>query len=210
MLTSKMFLKNVWLSLKKNHLINRGKGVYGYMWWSAVRIVLIYLVTFVPLLLIVKQFIDLNSIFRFVTHGFSDPFVLIIFFLSESFLGMIPPDIFVIWTIKFNSPFLFLILLGILSYAGGIISYLIGKWLSNRKRIKAYSEQAGKVYQYGQKMGRSIYNNSSSFPLFALFYGSYCGKPVKISVQVLSSFRTFKDYKVYYTGDLLPENNEPG
>ena len=129
-------------SVRSNHRSNRKKGVYGYMGWTALKIVLVYIVTVVPLILILKRYIDLSAIFTFITVHFTDPFILIVFLVSESFLGMIPPDLFVIWTGKFNSPFVFLVLLGILSYAGGIISYFIGKWLSGRKKIREYSERA--------------------------------------------------------------------
>ena len=133
-------------SLKSNHKSNREKGVYGYMWWTAIKIVLIYAVTVIPLILILKRFVDLGSVFTFITERFTDPFVLIVFLVSETLLGMIPPDFFVIWAGKFNSPMIFLILLGVLSYVGGILSYFIGSWLSRRKRIREYSERAFDKY----------------------------------------------------------------
>ncbi len=161
----KKILRRSWIRVKKNHRANRGKGVYGYMGWAALKIILIYVIIFVPLLLIVKKYVDFNAIFTFVTHSFSDPLVLITFFLSESFLGMIPPDIFVIWTIKFHSPFIILLLLGLLSYAGGIISYFIGSWLSNRKRIKEYSERAlDKYIQMVRKWGGAFIIIAALFP----------------------------------------------
>jgi membrane protein YqaA with SNARE-associated domain len=95
----------------------------------------------VPAVLIGKQLIDINALFGFITDNLSDTLILIVFLVSESFLGMIPPDLFVIWSGKFSSPFIILTLFGVLSYAGGAISYLIGHWLSKRKRIKVYSER---------------------------------------------------------------------
>jgi membrane protein YqaA with SNARE-associated domain len=135
------FLKNFWTRLKTKHRKNKEKGVYGYMWKTSFKIILIYLLVMIPAVLIGKYLIDLNAVFKFITGRLPDMLVLIVFLLSESLLGMIPPDFFVIWTAKFNAPFLFLIILGVLSYIGGAISYLIGYWLSKRERIRAYSER---------------------------------------------------------------------
>lgn len=135
------FLRYAWLMVRKNHNSNKRKGVYNYMLRASVKIIGIYLIIVVPFILIMKRLVDFNNIFNFLTDNFSDAFVFVLFTVSESFLGMIPPDFFVIWAAKFNSPFLFLSLLGILSYAGGVVSYLIGHWLAETPRIKAYSER---------------------------------------------------------------------
>lgn len=132
--------------LKALHFRNRKRGVYGYMWWTGLKILLLYAVIMIPLIIIGKHFINVTALFNFFTDKLSDPFIFIVFLLSESFLGLIPPDIFVIWSAKFNSPFLLLTILGILSYAGGIVAYFIGKWLSGRKRIRAYSERVLEKY----------------------------------------------------------------
>ena len=59
---------------------------------------------------------------------------------------MIPVDLFVIWTQKFDRPVLWLALLGVISYAGGVISYGIGMWIAGRPRIKAFTERRLKSY----------------------------------------------------------------
>lgn len=135
------------------------------MWWTGLKIIFIYFLVMVPLILLFKYFIDLNPVFQYIVDHLSDTFVLVVFLLSESFLGMIPPDIFVIWTSKFNSPFLFLALLGILSYIGGIFSYFIGYWLSMRPKIKAYSERAlNKYITMAGKWGGAFIIISALFP----------------------------------------------
>jgi len=158
-------LNRLFTSLKSNHQSNQKKGVYGYMWWTAVKIVLIYAVTVIPLILILKRYVDLGSVFTFITTNFTDPFVLIVFLVSETLLGMIPPDFFVIWAGKFNTPMIFLVLLGVLSYVGGILSYFIGSWLSKRKRIKEYSERAlDKYIKMVRKWGGAFIVISALFP----------------------------------------------
>ncbi|HUX57922.1 MAG TPA: hypothetical protein VMV77_13170 [Bacteroidales bacterium] len=115
--------------------------------------------------LVGRYLIDFDPIFHYILDNFSDGLILIIFFISESFLGMIPPDLFVIWTSKFNTPFVLLTILGVLSYIGGVLSYLIGYWLSKRPKIKAYSENVLiKYILLTKKWGGAFIIISALFP----------------------------------------------
>jgi len=138
--------KDLWFNLKGHHHSNKKRGLYGYVWWSALKIVFTYILIVTPIILIVKHLFDLNLIFQYIFQNHSNGFIISVFFVSECFLGMIPPDLFVIWSSKFDTPLIFLIFLGILSYFGGAVSYLIGYWLSKRPKIKAYSEGALEKY----------------------------------------------------------------
>jgi membrane protein YqaA with SNARE-associated domain len=183
------YLKGFQARLKAKHLRNKEKGVYGYMLKTSLKIILIYLAVMVPAILIGKYLIDFNAIFRFITSSLPDMLVLIVFLISESLLGMIPPDFFVIWCAKFNSPFLFLTLLGVLSYLGGAISYYIGYWLSKRKRMKAYSERV--LYKYinmVRKWGGAFIVISALFPF----------SPFSMVVIAVSLFKyPFRLYLIY-------------
>jgi membrane protein YqaA with SNARE-associated domain len=108
---------------------------------TVLKIIALYLIIVIPLILLAKHLVNFDRIFNTIAENFSDASVLIIFFISESFLGMIPPDIFMIWATKFNSPFLVLTILGILSYIGSAISYQIGFGLSRVPIIAAYTER---------------------------------------------------------------------
>ncbi|MBA4323028.1 MAG: hypothetical protein C0408_09455 [Odoribacter sp.] len=157
--------KGLWFNLKGHHSSNVKRGLYGYMWWAALKIILLYIVIMVPVVLIAKYLVDFNSIFQYIFENFSNGFIFIVFFFSESFLGMIPPDLFLIWATKFNSPFIFIIILSILSYIGGVISYLIGYWLSTQPKIKAYSESALEKYiLLVKKWGGAFIVISALFP----------------------------------------------
>jgi len=178
--------RDLLLNLKGHHLSNIKRGLYGYMWWSALKIVFLWFLIMVPIILIAKYLIDLNPILQYIFEHFSDAFVLIIFLVSESLLGMIPPDLFIIWTTKFNSPFLFLVILGTLSYIGGVLSYWIGHWLSTRPKIKAYSERVLEKYiLMVKKWGGAFIVISALFPF----------SPFSMVVMAVSLFRyPFKLY----------------
>ena len=87
-----------------------------------------------PILLVVAAIvlihffvIDLNTALQYVIDNYSNMLVLTLFFVSESVLGIIPPELFIAWSDKTSNPILYLALIAILSYAGGAVSYFTGR-----------------------------------------------------------------------------------
>lgn len=66
--------------------------------------------------------------------------VLAFFFVSETILGLIPPELFIAWAGKTNEPALNLFLIALLSYLGGMCSYFIGRWSLKIPAIHNYLE----------------------------------------------------------------------
>ena len=138
--------------LKEVLLYLRERDFFKYVGRNLLIIILTYVFIVLLVYLIGKYLVDYNRIFQgFISH-FSDGFVIILFFISESFTGMIPVDLFVVWTQKFNRPLPYLALLGILSYTGGIVSYQIGLWISRWPKVKAYTER--KLSNYIELVGK--------------------------------------------------------
>jgi membrane protein YqaA with SNARE-associated domain len=163
------FFSKVIIKLKLQHQKYKNGSLYTWMWWTLLKIVAIYLIIIVPLILLAKHFVDFNRIFASLTENFSDASILLIFFISESFLGLIPPDIFMIWATKFNFPFLILTLLGILSYIGGAISYQIGYGLSKIPKISAFTERKLERYMLlTRKWGGAFIVIAALFPFSPL------------------------------------------
>ncbi|MCD6543316.1 MAG: VTT domain-containing protein, partial [Flavobacteriaceae bacterium] len=75
-----------------------------------------------------------------IVNTYSPIKIFILFFASESFLGLIPPEIFIAWAGKSASPILFLSFLALLSYMGGIVSFFIGISISKTQSVKEYLE----------------------------------------------------------------------
>ena len=84
--------------------------------------------------------IDFGSLFIYVTETYAPIHILVVFLASESFLGLVPPEIFIAWSNKMPHPVLYLSLLATMSYIGGIISYFIGKWVLTIPKVFAYME----------------------------------------------------------------------
>ncbi|WP_035336823.1 YqaA family protein [Dokdonia sp. PRO95] len=82
----------------------------------------------VAAIIIIHYFvIDLNTALQYVIDNYSNVLVLTLFFVSESILGIIPPELFIAWSDKTSNPILYLSLIAILSYAGGAVSYFTGR-----------------------------------------------------------------------------------
>ena len=67
-------------------------------------------------------------------------FYCLFFFISESFLGLLPPELFLAWASKSSHPYLNVFILATLSYLGGIVSYIIGGYLYLIPFIKSFIE----------------------------------------------------------------------
>ncbi len=108
---------------------------------SSVGKAIIPIVLFIVALWIVHAFvIDFDDLFTSITTTYSPITILMVFFASESILGLIPPEIFIAWADKTQMPIFYLSMLAILSYLGGIISYFIGRTIANLPSVYDYLE----------------------------------------------------------------------
>lgn len=103
----------------------------------------------IVLFILVKQILP-NSFSEFIAPISNNyPLMFIVFFLSECFLGLIPPDLFIIWAVQIE-PIYFVLLLSILAYIGGIVAFLMGRKLGN---YRLFSKLTYKVrLRYGDKI----------------------------------------------------------
>lgn len=95
----------------------------------------------IAILLLVHFFvIDLGEALKSLTQELPPYGILLVFFLSESLLGLIPPEIFIAWANTTLHPNGNLALLATLSYMGGILSYFIGKAITDIPAVHNYLE----------------------------------------------------------------------
>ena len=100
------------------------------------------IVIFVLLLMAVNFFIiDINLLINNILETYSPKIVILFFLISESILGLIPPEIFILWSSKSGSPFLFLFALATVSYIGGAVSYFIGMRISLMPAVSKHVER---------------------------------------------------------------------
>ncbi|PXY01871.1 short-chain dehydrogenase [Marinifilum breve] len=114
-----------------------------------------------PLLLIVGLLffleyyvLDFENLFYTTTKDLPTIGLLSVFFVSESFLGLIPPELFIAWVKTLPSPIVYLSILALLSYLGGCVSYAIGRLVLRIPSLKNWIEvKIGKHIQNIRKWG---------------------------------------------------------
>lgn len=132
-------------SIKKNklqllHQYYSYTGFYKFL-GSSLKKAIPPIVIFILVLLGINYFvIDVNEVLLYITENYPDTIVFSVFFASESILGLIPPEIFIAWSDKASSPILYLTILASLSYLGGVVSYFIGKSITQIPSVHNYLE----------------------------------------------------------------------
>tara|TARA_R110000823_G_scaffold89209_1_gene197870 strand:- start:127 stop:735 length:609 start_codon:yes stop_codon:yes gene_type:complete len=120
------------------HQYYKYTGFYSFIWQGLKKAIIPTLLIIGVLFYVNEKVINLNEAMVYATKNFSDFFLFSIFLLSESILGLIPPDIFIAWTKNTDSPLLYLSILAFLSYSGGVIAYFMGKALASIPSINRY------------------------------------------------------------------------
>jgi membrane protein YqaA with SNARE-associated domain len=109
---------------------------------------------------------SLDYYFELFTVKFRPLTIILAFFLSESFLGLIPPDFFILWAKQFNSPYAMVGLLSALSYCGGVISYVIGYYIGEIPKVQAWMQKRlMKHIDKLRKWGGTLIAFAALFPL---------------------------------------------
>ena len=115
-------------------------GFYTFVKKSMVKSIL-PIAIFVGALFFVHYFVvDFNALFVTIIEKYSPFTIITVFFISESLLGLVPPEIFIAWAGKSAEPILYLSFLALFSYIGGIISYFIGRSIAKLPKVFNYLE----------------------------------------------------------------------
>jgi membrane protein YqaA with SNARE-associated domain len=115
-------------------------GFYLFVWESIKKTILPILGIILVIFLFNKYVYNINEGLRNFTETFSRITVISVFFISETILGLIPPEIFIAWSKKTETPILNLSILAVLSYFGGLLSYFIGRMALKVNSVKNYLE----------------------------------------------------------------------
>lgn len=130
-------------SMKRMSLMNRYYKItkfYSFLKDTAIKGGVV-IVVFVALLLALEYFfLDINSLLNSLVATYSAQIIFSFFLLSETVLGLVPPEIFIAWASKSATPWLFLFILATMSYVGGVIAYFIGNRLFLIPAVKNHIE----------------------------------------------------------------------
>jgi len=124
-------------NLKSLHNYYSYTGFYKYLNENIKKSIWPIVGVIVSLILFDRYVFDVKEGLSFITENFSEKTILLIFFISESVLGLIPPDLFIAWAEFQSNPFLMLFILAVLSYLGGVLSYWQGVGIASIPSIKS-------------------------------------------------------------------------
>lgn len=114
-------------------------GFYAFV-WQAVKKALPVIIVLVAAVFVLNTFFNINEALVKLTETLPAYGVLTFFFVSETFLGLIPPEMFIAWSGKMHSPWLYLSVLAFLSYFGGLLAYWIGIAITKIPSVHNYLE----------------------------------------------------------------------
>ncbi|MDK2773237.1 MAG: short-chain dehydrogenase, partial [Flavobacterium sp.] len=93
--------------LRLLHQYYKYTGFYRFIWENTKKALLPILLFIAVLLFINYRVMSINDMLLYITNNLSDTLIFTVFFISESFLGLLPPDIFIAWTKNSESPLLY-------------------------------------------------------------------------------------------------------
>ena len=136
------------------HLYYKRTGFYPFFFNALIKVFIGLGVLVLLLVLLERHVVSVDTLMKMLMEHLPVWAVLGFFFLTESVLGLIAPDIFILWGRNFAWPMGMVTLLAVLSYLGGITAYYLGvglnKWPRFRMFIEQkYSRQIDMVHKWG-------------------------------------------------------------
>ncbi len=153
-----------------HHKWNKRTGLYNFFVQNFVKLILI-LAAIVLLIFIVDSIFDLKhqgDVIKEFLHNHNSVFVFIFFYLTESIMGMIPPDFFIVWAkARYQDQTYFIVtVLATISYFGGITAYYLGILTGRFKRVENFIKRKyGKNFNLIEKWGGLVIIMAALFPL---------------------------------------------
>jgi len=153
-----------------NHRVNIRTGLYWFLGQNVIKLI-IALVLLVLAILAIDWIFDLKQQqenIQAVVDQMKPVYVFIFFLATESFMGMIPPDIFIVWgKARFpENAYLLVAILATLSYFGGIIAYKLGEWVRRFPKVKNFiARRYEKNFDLIKKWGGLVIIMAALFPL---------------------------------------------
>lgn len=150
-----------------------------FIWESLKKAILPIIGLIIGLYLFNKYVYNLNDGLQHMTDTFSRAGIFTVFFISETILGLLPPEVFIAWSKKTSCPISNLSILATLSYLGGILSYYIGKASLKLKAVRYYLEV---------KMAKHL-KNTKKWGGFLIIVGALLPVPFAITCMTAGMIR---------------------
>jgi hypothetical protein len=154
-------------------------GLFLFLGSNLLRLLGVLAIFFGLIFLMETFVITLKEIFSIIVGNVDTWAVFTVFVLSESFLGIIPPDFFIVWTKELShqinsNPWILVGFLATLSYIGGLISFAIGMRIFKIPRIHLWA-----LKKYG-----NLFNNLKKWGGFFVVLSALLPVPFSIVMMI--------------------------
>ena len=188
------------------HYLKR-TGLFQFLGSNLLKLLAVILVFAGILFLIENYVITIKEIFSLIVENVDTWMVFVLFTISESLLGLLPPDLFIVWTKELGehihmNPWLLVTFLATLSYVGGLISYLLGMKLIHIPKVHDWALlKYGDLFQKLKKWGGFFVVVSALLPVpfsIVLMVCGITGYPFKWAAYLgLFRFLRFFSYAIF-------------
>jgi len=163
---------------------------------------------FVGAVVLMEQYlITLKEIFVLIVENVDVWAVFVLFTISESVLGLLPPDFFIVWSKELSNQiqlneWLLVGFLALLSYTGGMISYVMGMKIIHVPKIHDWAlEKYGNLFKNLKKWGGFFVVVSALLPVpfsIVMLICGITGYPIKWAAYLgLFRFVRFFGYAIF-------------
>ncbi len=136
------------------HVYHRRNGTYRFVIENSLKLLLTIAIIVGVVYLINEYVLDLSVITTYITEHYNKPTVLAIFYLSEATLGLLAPELYIGWIQSLDYKWIWLALIALISYAGGVTAYFLGTKLHKLPRIHTwvdikFAQQFHQIKKFG-------------------------------------------------------------
>jgi hypothetical protein len=185
----------MWNSIRRYHFFYHRKGFYKFLGGITAKFALIAGFVLLGMALFEAYTPGIAYYFAQFTEVVAREWVLTFFFVSETFLGLIPPDLFIVWADQFSTPYLMVGVLALLSYFAGLLSYYLGLRLIRWERLSDYvNGKFGKHFAMLRNWGGFLIVVAALFPIpfSTMCMGAGMLKYSFRSLAILGTFRILR------------------
>lgn len=142
------------VKLLRYHLYYKATGFYRFVFKALQRFFIIAALVVGGILILKSTSFDINAYFKGIIERWDTGLVLLFFGVSETLLGLIPPDIFIVWGGHFDHPWIMVTILATISYGAGGLAFQIGRWFGKMPALdrwvdRKFGEHMGSIRKWG-------------------------------------------------------------
>ncbi|HPB01811.1 MAG: YqaA family protein [Bacteroidales bacterium] len=113
-------------------------GFYTEVGKGLINFILIFAVVVGLVIIAEKTILDIDAVFNYVVTHVPNWLVFLVAFSTELLFGLIPSDLFIIWSEGHDYPWVALTILALMSYLAGILTFSFGKLIRKNKKVNSY------------------------------------------------------------------------